>query len=149
MSLALSIDQMKHLKELGVDISKASMWWCRIVRPACPPTKKEKVMVDWFLSLQKEHMHTGLDVVETIPTFILDDILNLLPGIIYSADDGEEEFWFEFGVGEPDKSIWYVQYRSVTTNYTYKYIQSNNLIDAAYKMLCWVAENNYLNTNSN
>lgn len=145
MELALSIEQMKHLKELGVDISKASMWWCRIVRPACPPTKKEKVMVDWFLSLRKEHMHTELDVVEYVSAFILDDILDLLPKEIQEKDNhctSHLEMIF------PNDNLWEVTYSRNNGSVCESFFDKK-LIGAAYKMLCWVAENNYLNTNSN
>lgn len=69
MELALSVEQMKHLKELGVDISKASMWWCRIVRPACPPTKKEKVMVDGGTILWKKPKEIILTIDEIAEKF--------------------------------------------------------------------------------
>lgn len=141
MKLVLSIDQMKHLKELGVDISKASMWWCRIVRPACPPTKKEKVMIDWFLSLRKEHMHTELDIVETIPAFTLDDIINLLPKSIYDEKSNSSASLY---IDYEHEIVAY----GITERYGFEVWCRKDievyLINSAYEMLCWVIENNYL-----
>lgn len=136
----LDISQMQHLQELGFDTSKASMWWCRIIRPACPPTKKEKVMVDWFLSLRKEIMHTGLDVVETIPTFTLQDVLDLLPREIIDDDKT-----FDLNVIFPNGDLWEISY---TFCGEYKdFFMNHSLIDAAYEMLCWCIEQGYIDTN--
>lgn len=146
MELALSVEQMKHLKELGVDLSKASMWWCRIVRPACPPTKKEKVMVDWFLSTHKEQMHTGLDIVETMPAFILNDILNLLPKYIYDEQSG---YYANLCIDYEREKILYGRTDGYGIEVWYGEYMSDDLTETAYRMLCWAAENNYLNTNSN
>lgn len=139
----LSIEQMQHLQELGVDTSKASMWWCRIIRPACPPTKKEKVMVDWFLSLRKEVMHTGLDVVETIPTFTLQDIIDLLPRELDTDTERYNlDMWFSIFY-----NIWRVEYDDGECLYSDNFFTGEELIDAAYEMLCWCIEQGYIDTN--
>jgi hypothetical protein len=46
----LSIDQMKHLRELGLDTSDASMYWARVSHGSRVDDKSKG---KWFLSLQK------------------------------------------------------------------------------------------------
>ena len=62
----LSIEQMKHLQELGINTSKASMCWtldCNYAR---------RLVVHSVLSYD-------MTVKTAIPTFTLQDILELLP----------------------------------------------------------------------
>lgn len=123
----LSIERMQHLKELGLDTSKASMCWVKLGE-------------DVRLSVHDEYCYES-SLMESIPAFTLQDILEMLPSTINNNDD---EYWLEFGVGELDKSDWYIQYKSVETISVFKYISSNTSIDAAYEMLCWCIENNYV-----
>lgn len=47
----LSIDQMRHLRDLNIDTSKASLYWVR----HCHGCKIDDDSTgEWFLSLQKE-----------------------------------------------------------------------------------------------
>lgn len=47
----LSIDQMKHLKDLDIDTSEATLYWTR----RCHGCKIDDDSTgEWFLSLQKE-----------------------------------------------------------------------------------------------
>jgi hypothetical protein len=134
----LSIEQMKHLQELGVDTSKASMYWIRIIRPATARNRKETVVLNWFLSFDKEAMHTGFDVVEKLPAFTFQDIFDLLPKKIKRKDNGSTSY---LEVIFPNDDAWEV---------TYSYCESffnESLIDAAYEMLCWCIENGYVKTN--
>lgn len=123
----LSIEQMKHLQELGLDTNKASMCWLKMGK-------------NIILAAHDEYCYEWL-FIEPIPTFTLQDILDLLPSTINNNDD---KYWLEFGVCEPDKSDWYIQYESVKTISVFKYISSNTSIDAAYGMLCWCIENKYI-----
>ena len=68
----LSIDQMQHLKELGVDTSKAGVYWARRSHGSRIDDSSKN---DWFLSLQKEFMRVGFTAYEVVPTFTLADIL--------------------------------------------------------------------------
>lgn len=139
----LSLEQMKHLKKLGLDI-KANMRWYRF----CYNNGKEVVYDEWELALNKEDPWKNIHFpwrgyIEFIFTFTIQDILDLLPGTINNNDD---EYWLEFGLSEPDKSVWYIQYKSVETISVLKYVLSNTSIDAAYEMLCWCIENGYVGT---
>lgn len=132
----LSIEQTLRLKELGIDISKGSMYWVRLVRLPNVKNKEKEVLIDWFLDLQKEHMHVGYDEYECFPTFTLQDVLDLLPKEI-----------------EKDSRNYQLEiYRNPQRYYVSYYWLDNLLIslnevefiDAAYEMLCWVIDNGYL-----
>lgn len=75
----LSIDQMQRLKELGVDTSKSNIYW---VRRSHGSRINDSSKGNWFLSLQKEFMGVGFTAHEVIPTFTLQDIIDILPGSI-------------------------------------------------------------------
>lgn len=72
----LTIEQMKHLKELGCDTSRATVYW---VRRGHGCDLKDDSKGKWFVSLQKDFMVVGFTSYEVIPTFTLHDILYLLP----------------------------------------------------------------------
>lgn len=68
----LSIDQMKHLKDLNIDTSEATLYWTR----RCHGCKIDDDSTgEWFLSLQKEFQVIGFISYEVIPTFTLQDFL--------------------------------------------------------------------------
>lgn len=127
----LSIEQMKRLHELGLDTSQASMEYIE--------DNNGKI-----LCISKENKHNIKDIEEGFiicEAFTLQDIVDLLPGTIINNGD---EYCLEFGLSEPDKSGWYIQYKSVQTISVLKYV---TFIDAAYEMLCWCIENGYITTN--
>lgn len=129
----LSIEQMKHLQELGLDTSDASMYW---VRRSHGSRIDDESKGEWFLSLQKEFMVCGFLSYEILPAFTLQDIINLLPtsinwkpliivgnSIMYSAGYGE-------GYHHPMKIF-----------------KEESLLESAYIMLCWVIKEGYLRLN--
>lgn len=136
----LDIQQMKHLQELGLDTSNASMYWVRLVRLPNVKKKEKEVLIDWFLDLQKEHMHVGYDEYECLPTFTLQDILDLLPTEIIKENRNYQLEVFR----EPQR--YFVSYYWCDN----LLISLNELefIDAAYEMLCWCIENGYVKTNN-
>lgn len=70
---------MQRLKELGVDTSKSNIYW---VRRSHGSRINDSSKGNWFLSLQKEFMGVGFTAHEVIPTFTLQDIIDILPGSI-------------------------------------------------------------------
>lgn len=132
----LSIEQMQHLKELGVDTSKASVYWHRILR-----LNTGKVVTDWFKSFNKSELCLASMKVETVPTFILDDILDFLPKKLQHRYEDYELTAFYCHMAYE----WKVQYLNNDISFM-DYKSGENLIDAAYEMLCWVIENGYLET---
>lgn len=129
----LSIEQMKHLHELGLDTSKASMQYIE--------NNNGKI-----LCIPKEIEHDIKDVEDgyiICDALTLLDILNILPG-----DIKESSSWYSLFIEYQEMRIAYcyvdrdgIQWMEPTFGI------GENLIDAAYKMLCWCIENGYIPTN--
>lgn len=121
----LSINQMQHLKELGLDTSKASMCWLQFGDE------------DVVLSVHDEYCYESSSLQATL-TFTLQDILELLPkeisrdGCTWSASlyiDYENN---RIAYGNTDRYGFEVFLETKI---------ENRLIDAAYQTLCWLKEN--------
>lgn len=132
---------MKHLKELGVDISRASASWYRILR-----TGSDTVVTDWFTVFGTLSICAPTMRYEAMPTFTLPDILDVLPkdismeGCTWSASlyiDYENN---RIAYGNTDRDGFEIYYEIMI---------EKDLIDAAYSMLCWAIENGYVETNKN
>lgn len=151
----LNISQMKHLKDLGVDTSKASMvllWkddegnemdWDDVQDELSHPEPME-MFKELYDAETGNYDHSYR---KYCGVFTLQDILGLLPSTIkVETNDEINEYWLELGVSERDKSYWFVQYRSIEDS-IYVIRGNESLIDAAYEMLCWCLENGYIKTN--
>lgn len=68
----LSISQMRHLKDLGVDTDKASMCWL-----GNPNSNNYDVFIF------DEYCYE-ISCFDPIPAFTLQDLLSILPSIVYS-----------------------------------------------------------------
>lgn len=134
----LSIDQMQHLKELGVDTSKASIYWARRSHGSRIDDSSKG---DWFLSLQKEFMGVGFTAYEVVPTFTLQDIIHILPTVINNGVD------FYTMCIETSQGNWVIYYYRFDAKELVS-IDKENLICAAYEMLVWCVENGYVKTNN-
>ena len=77
----LSIEQMKHLQELGVDTSDASMYWVRAKRIIGKQRNNclDNDMGKWRLSLSKSIVHSVDWAVESVPTYTIGDLIEKLP----------------------------------------------------------------------
>lgn len=124
----LSIEQMQHLNELGVDIRTASLCWvCLNSEPYLSFYNKDYPQED----------------TKVIPAFTLQDILDLLPkdickeGCTWAASlyiDYENN---RIAYGNTDRYGFEIYHERII---------EETLIDAAYEMLCWCIENGYLGT---
>lgn len=124
----LSIEKMKHLHELGLNSSKASMCW----------VKFDGEQGYNILLPKDEELFEALVVINYIPTFTLQDILDVLPkdisreGCTWSASlyiDYENN---RIAYGNTDRDGFEI-YHEVPI--------CENIIDAAYEMLCWCIDN--------
>ena len=124
--------QMRHLHELGLDTSKASAYWHNVVK-----FEKKKYVTEWIISLTDSVPLS----TKTIPAFTLQDILDVLPkdisreGCTWSASlyiDYENN---RIAYGNTDRDGFEI-YHEVPI--------CENIIDAAYEMLCWVLTNKYI-----
>jgi hypothetical protein len=116
MKQVLSVGQMKHLQELGLDTSDASMVFQR-----GSATRHEWVLhvmgyADVSLR-EKEFAYTLQDILDKLPCFIGKEVLT-----IQKLADSYTCLYVE----------------------PYKITESKELIDAAYEMLCWCIENGYV-----
>lgn len=127
----LSIEQMKRLQELGLDTSDASIYWARLSHGS---RLDDKSKGDWFLSLQKEFMVCGFASYEVIPTYTLQDILDKLPCFLDRCVLTLQKL----------VNTWTCLYMEPYTCSILELKESEELIDAAYEMLCWVIESGYI-----
>ena len=123
-----TIEQMEKLKELGINISKASMHFLymptaeSIMRGVYEVDKEPSVFVS-RKGMNHEH-----------PTFTVQDILELLP---YTFDDYYLKIYRSI-------NMYYFIYESI--NKEDEVIQKGDTpILAAYNMLVYIAENEWLN----
>ena len=133
----LSREQMKHLKELGVDTSDASMYWVRTKRIIGKQRNNvlDNEMGKWRLSLSKNIVHSVDWTVESVPTYTIGDIIEKL---LKSIDIGYGEYDLELSTkGEYVE----VQYENDYDDYTPFFCSNLSLIESLYSILCWVAEN--------
>ena len=126
----LSIEQMKHLQELGLDTGDASMCWCCFLG---------NIEEEWELEIYENVLNQKRDSTfwETLPTYTLQDILDKLPESVQVYD-----LYIFKKVG-----LWWLKYVDVTNNGTVHLEKMPRLIDAAYYMLCWCIGKGYIKTN--
>lgn len=129
----LDIEQMKHLHELGLDTSKASMQYIE--------NDKGKI-----LCIPKEIEHDIKNVEDgyiICDTFTLQDILDVLPkdisreGCTWSASLYVDYENNRIAYGNTDRDGFEI-YHEISI--------CDNVIDAAYEMLCFCIENGYIPT---
>ena len=132
----LSREQMKHLQELGVDTSDASMYWVRAKRMTggrkndCIGNDEAK----WRLSLSKDIILPAAWTRESVPTYTIGDLIEKLPK---SINIGYR--WSDLKIlieGE------YAEVRYMDNRYYCPPFYSRSLfIELLYNLLCEVAEN--------
>lgn len=121
----LSVEQMIHLQELGLDTSDGSMCF------------------EWNESDSDNMVVTSPDADTNYDyyheTYTLQDILDKLPTLIIISSD-----FYKICI-EPSCGYWDIYYyKSDATELISK--KSENIIDAAYEMLCWCIENRHIKT---
>ena len=115
----LSIEQMTHLQELGVDTSDASMCW---VAGEDTSTDEE----EWNLIIPNNFL-----MPYNIPTYTIGDLIEKLPKHFYIK---EAQISMVALNGSGAFQVWYDKVpKSCKSDGTIK--------NALYKLLCWVAEN--------
>lgn len=133
----LSIEQMQHLKELGVDTSKASM--ALVYRNAYGD------IVDWdYVSEYHEP-----DIGEHNPyirskygAFTLQDIIDLLPKMITTNDFHRDRVRFVADFSENKIGYAYSHETCGEISFYKEFCWVDKIINAAYEMLCWYIKNN-------
>ena len=128
----LTIEQMRHLQELGLDTSNASMCWLSY-------NEINTVLPRNF------HLPTSDKDYEICDAYTLADIIEMLPSYIHFSG---KNYWLEIDkeneVGTIDEYA--VQYLINSEKILHRVRKTENLIDAAYEMLCWCLKNRYIET---
>ena len=142
----LTIDQMKRLKGLGIDTSIASMYWTYRVEPEritrLTPVGEKGNLKSW------EERGYG------IGAFTLQDILGIMPVFYPTMENGNRIL---VGNRQVDSGChyqptifhsedgWFCSYFDSDELLDERPSDSyNNPLDAAYDMLCWLYETDYL-----
>ena len=137
----LSIEQMQHLQEMGLELKETIMYWSRCIdKDPCVPTYYGK----WELMKGNNAPPTvGFMYWEFIPAYTLQDVLDALPDFI-----NEYCLIIDISFG----AITYDNLKrkdNPILKETYFNDEDDYLIDAAYEMLCWCIENNHVETDKN
>ena len=125
----LSIEQMQHLKELGLEMKDTMLYW--IVYKV----GNEKN----FVTTRENAMEVIDESCGMLPAYTLQDVLDLLPkqiGVEYIYDlciFPESISYTQFIGGEINDNLFEVPI-------------NESLIDAASSILCWAIENGYVET---
>lgn len=130
--------QMRHLKELGISANNASAYWHRVVR-----MNTNEVVTNWFVSFSKPSPCLATMKVESIKTYTLQDILDILPKEITDKDGYKFVLKIEYGLLS---RVWHIGYYYYDVASTGNLYSGDNLIDTVYKMLCWCIEKGYIST---
>lgn len=115
----LSIEQMKHLQELGVDTSDASMCWV---------TGEDADEEEWYLIIPNNFL-----LPYNIPAYTIGDLIEKLPKNIDGSNLLIEFCASDLGYGDWDCGELY------GINAQQKF-NDKSLKEALYDLLCWVAE---------
>lgn len=133
----LTIQQMKHLQSIGLDISNASMMWINFY---------ENEPFEEFCELRiMDKSFKG--VKKIIPTFTFEDILNVLPKQITDTLEpcqNDDSDYYDLTI-KSDVDIWHVTYSDLCLG-DLKSVSSKNILTAAFKMLLWCIANEHLKT---
>lgn len=136
----LTIEQMQELQELGIDTSNASMFWYRCYRfKQLIPCSDRDTIKDWT----NQHGENCI-----IPTFTLNDIVDILPQYIEEKEIGRfdyelrikkdeatyESFDVHNQLGEPFTLI----------NHSIYDDECETILDCAFEMLKWCKQNKYI-----
>ncbi len=156
----LSIEQMLHLKELGVDTNKASMAWTYIEDKNNPENKS---LPSLCVNGENKEWESSSLKTGCVPTFTLQDIIELLPDEIKYSDGKSHHLSFEKDsirysyqdfedecvsvICDFNEMRIYSEPQYLEGRNTIIFDNPKNLLGCAYEMLCWCAENGYLNNN--
>ena len=128
----LSREQMKHLQELGVDTSDASMVWIKQDSTLLPDNIKELWWVDTYYDSLKPMVEQ--DDSGFVQTYTIGDLIEKLPKNIDGSNLLIEFCASDLGYGDWDCGELY------GINAQQKF-NDKSLKEALYDLLCWVAEN--------
>ena len=140
----LSIEQMQHLQELGLDTSNASLCYYKqegweanyFIALACDIKEKGGLAYYYDSFGNKEYT-----LNEVIPAYTLQDILDKLPMAINEGDATYLLF-----IATDEKYGYGFMYEQILGDSLCCSAYKNNALDAAYELLVWCIEEGYVKT---
>ena len=147
----LDVQQMQHLQELGLNIDNASLCYYKqegweanyFIALACDIKEKGGLTYYYDSFGNKEYI-----LNEIIPAYNLQDVLDALPKEIKYAG---ERCWLCFEAAD-ERIGYYKEDCNFNREYVYydvKETSESNIIDSAYRLLCWCIENKFVETGKN
>lgn len=133
----LTIKQMLELKNLGINIYKASMLW--YPKMAIDIYTGKGYVESHYLNLNhidNEHFWSTRIGKETIPTFTLQNILEICPKVIMTEEDN-----FELHLNTYQC---YIQYQDSKHAKMLNIEFGNSILEAAFNMLKWCKQYNFI-----
>ena len=121
----LSIEQMQHLKRLGLDTSGATMCWIKT------PKGRDVAFNDGWIDRRES-------LLDPIPAYTLQDMLEKLPEYI-ETDVGEFTLNIRFYANGVNTFYGNDVFRHIS------FFESISL-ESTYKMLCWCIEQGFIKT---
>lgn len=132
----LSIEQMRHLQELGLELKPSLMHYYKIINADSGK---------WYLSLTFGDISEDSPTYQYIPAYTLQDVLDALPIEIKYKD---KRCWLCIELADEMIGYYYENARFEHRWVYYEVVMiDESLIDAVYKLLCWAIENKFVETN--
>lgn len=119
-----SIKQSKHLLSLGMNPDTADMVWIPL----------NWQLTEYYVEVKQDGINTPKN---PIPCWSLGALIDIMPSMIYK---GRETFTLEVH----KDALYHVCYRS-HCHLDETWFSKENLLDAAFEMVVWLIENNYIN----
>lgn len=141
--LFLSIEQCKHLQELGLDMSDGAFGWS-----FCPTLSCGKQGISRFIIIPSFETNPEYEEGDFIYTYTLQEIIDKLPNwIVIQLPNTELHSQLTFEITE---GFSYVCKSPITViNHLHREEYDYNPLNDAYKMLCYVIEQGYLKVKDN
>lgn len=128
----LDVQQMKHLQELGMDTTNASMCWIKT------PKGRD-------IAFNDEWIGKWESLLEPVPAYTLQDVLDAMTR--WEINDG---FCPRITIDLSERLIRYHYKNKDRVSMVMKSFDSTGcLIDAAYEMLCWSIKKKFVETKKN
>ena len=135
----LDVHQMQHLQELGLKLKPSLVHYYKIINIDSG---------EWYLSVTTGDISEDSPTYQYIPAYTLQDVLDALPKEIKYAG---ERCWLFFEAAD-ERIGYYNEDYNFNREYVYydvKETSESNIIDSAYRLLCWAIENKFVETNKN
>lgn len=135
----LTVEQMKHLQELGINTSDASVYWMReVIDWRGKPSEGRQAK--FYPSLVKERIVSGFQTYEVVPAYTLGKIIDHLPKKM-SFNDTECLFNIMYGHDGNAIAGYFLH------DYPFYQSTGDSLKDAAYDLLKSLIEDKLIEIN--